>query len=410
MPSRFAALSRDQLSTLVPELLLIGHLIDRSGMAYALGEWGPDEMTKIAIDEWMACSPIYTRRMQRTLQFEGDDVVTIFKGIQLEIGAPPQFLDFRFWVEEGNPYRGGFHLDHCGALLDVEPMGEVMVKNMCHDIEDPTFDATAVATNPKAQVRPVHRPPRSPAGRTPHCAWTVTIDPSHPDVQPHPDLAVIARKRVATLELDPIDVTESGATDYSGDLVSDIDFAGFAHSALVRLADEVCIQQHLLFLSFAHAVRNRAKDDEQQLLRVIRNQLIGHAGLAAERLTKALGLSPTPEDAVRLLELHPVMNPVPYVDFRRDGATITVRPSAAHEDGAWLSLIDPEHPEALQAIVRGLSPYLDVEINGDATSWTAQVVERDTPAPEAEPVQITKFSGGATFQFEPRTTLPLFVV
>ena len=46
-------------------------------------------------------------------------------------------------------------------------MGPDYVRSMCHDIEDPTFDATAVATNPRAQVRPVHRPPRMPAGRTP---------------------------------------------------------------------------------------------------------------------------------------------------------------------------------------------------------------------------------------------------
>jgi hypothetical protein len=31
--------------------------------------------------------------------------------------------------------------------MDVEPMGEDYVRLMCHDIEDPTFDATAVATN-----------------------------------------------------------------------------------------------------------------------------------------------------------------------------------------------------------------------------------------------------------------------
>ena len=51
--------------------------------------------------------------------------------------------------------------------MDVEPMGDEYVTAMCHDIEDPTFDATALATNPHAQVRPVHRPPRRPADRTP---------------------------------------------------------------------------------------------------------------------------------------------------------------------------------------------------------------------------------------------------
>ena len=49
---------------------------------------------------------------------------------------------------------------HCGALMDVEPMGDDFVVAMCHHIEDPTFDATACATNPRARMRPIHRPPR----------------------------------------------------------------------------------------------------------------------------------------------------------------------------------------------------------------------------------------------------------
>src|SRR5690348_17076889 len=154
----FAALSRAQLATLVPELLLAGQLIDRSALAHVLVALGPDGMRDVAIEEWMGASPIYTRRMQRALNFVGDDVVTIFKGLQLDIGAPPQFMDFRYTVHDAQ--HGRFELAHCGALMDVEPMGEGYVRRMCHDIEDPTFDATAYATNPRAQVRPVHRPPR----------------------------------------------------------------------------------------------------------------------------------------------------------------------------------------------------------------------------------------------------------
>ena len=149
-------------------------MIDRSGMAWCISAWGREEMLQIAIEEWAGASPIYTRRMQTALKYEGVDIFTIFKGLQLDIGAPPQFMDFRYTVHDR--WHGEFHLDHCGALLDVEPMGPDYVKGMCHDIEDPTFDATAVATNPRAQVRPIHRPPRVPAGRTPHCAWTVIID------------------------------------------------------------------------------------------------------------------------------------------------------------------------------------------------------------------------------------------
>ncbi|WP_246209940.1 hypothetical protein [Nocardioides piscis] len=165
MSSRYASLSRDELARLVPELLLIGQLIDRSGMAWCIQAFGREEMAQIAIEEWASASPVYTRRMQRALGFEGDDVVTIFKGLQLDIGAPPQFMDFRYTVHD--KWSGEFHLDHCGALMDVEPMGPDYVRSMCHDIEDPTFDATAIATNARAQVRPLHRPPRVPAGRSP---------------------------------------------------------------------------------------------------------------------------------------------------------------------------------------------------------------------------------------------------
>ena len=165
-------------------------------------------------------------------------------------------MDFRYIVHDR--WHGEFYLDHCGALLDVEPMGEEYVRGMCHDIEDPTFDATAIATNPKAQMRPIHRPPRTPADQHPHCAWTVIIDESHPDAEGLPPLAVIEKTLAASWELAPIDPSDDGQSDYSGPLVSDFDFASYSHSALVRMADEVCLQMHLLNLSFVLAVGARA--------------------------------------------------------------------------------------------------------------------------------------------------------
>ncbi|MBZ5739190.1 hypothetical protein [Nocardioides mangrovi] len=407
MASRYADLTREQLAVLVPELLLTGHLIDRAGMPWCIEAFGQDGMTEVAIEEWAGASPIYTKRMQRALRFEGDDVVTIFKGMQLEIGAPPQFMDFRYSVTDR--YHGGFHLDHCGALLDVEPMGDSYVKKMCHDIEDPTFDATAVATNPKARMRPIHRPPRTPADRHPHCAWTVEIDEDSPDVLPIPALAVNAASQAARLELDEIDRSQEGNADYSGDLVDDIDFPGFSHAALVRIADEVCLQMHLLNLSFLLAVGART-ESEQQALRIGTRQLTGHAGVTAERLARALDLPATPEGAARLVELHPVVNPLPYVDLVRDGATITVSRSAAHDDGAWISLCGPGRLESLQAIVRALDPHLDVEVTGTDEAWTATVVRAETAAPEASEVAVTRFSKGAAFEFEGRRTLPIFAV
>jgi hypothetical protein len=406
--SRYATLSRKELAILVPELLLIGQMIDRSGMAWCISAWGREEMLQIAIEEWAGSSPIYTRRMQKALKYEGVDIFTIFKGLQLDIGAPPQFMDFRYTVHDR--WHGEFHLDHCGALLDVEPMGPDYVKGMCHDIEDPTFDATAVATNPRAQVRPIHRPPRVPAGRTPHCAWTVIIDESYPPVSGIPALDIVAQTRAATMELDPIDPSQEGAADYSGALLADVDFGAFSHSALVRIADEVCLQMHLLNLSFGIAVRARAGVDADQARSICTKQLIGVAGLAAERIKNALSLADDAAGALRVLELHPVLNPAGYVDADLSGEQVHVRPSPAHEDGSWISLCTPDGYVPLQAIVAAVNPKLDVQVEGNDTTWTASVIQRSTPAKELPEVAVAKFSGGATFQFESRRSLPLTVV
>ena len=400
--SRYAALSREHLAVLVPELLLIGQLIDRSGMAWCIAAYGREGMQQVAIEEWMAASPIYTRRMQRALGYEGDDVVTIFKGLQLDIGAPPQFMDFRYTVHD--PWHGEFRLDHCGALVDVEPMGPDFVRGMCHDIEDPTFDATAVATNPKAQVRPLHRPPRVPADRMPHCAWTVTIDDAHPPVTESEGCRELQGSRAAGVVLAPVDASDDGLGDYGGPLMSDFDFESFSHSALVRMADEVCLQMHLLNLGFRRAVDRRSPREEARTIAL--RQLIGIAGVASERIRAALALPGDTDGALQVLAMHPMLNPVGYVDVAV-GGSVEVRRSPAHDDGAWISLCGPDSPAPLQAAVRGVDPCLDVEVAGTESAWVATVVRRDEPAPVAEEVAVTRISTGASFTFEPRRSLPI---
>lgn len=405
--SRYAELSRAELAVLVPELLLVGQLIDRSGMAWCISSFGRGEMLQIAIEEWAGCSPIYTKRMQKALNFQGEDVVTIFKGLQFDIGAPPQFMDFRFTVHDR--WHGEFHLDHCGALLDVEPMGPDYVTGMCHDIEDPTFDATAVATNPRAQVRPIHRPPRQPADRRPHCAWTVIIDPSYPPAQPIPALATIAATRAANWPLAEIDPGEEGAADYSGPLLSDVDFGAFSHSALVRLADEVCLQMHLLNLSFVLAVTKRAGDDADLATAICTRQLTGIAGVAAERIRRALSLTGA-DSLARVLRLHPLLNPAGYVDADVDQDRLTVRPSPAHDDGAWIALCRPGSAQPLQAIATAVDPHLAVTVSGTDTEWTAEFHLTDVAAQDLPEVQVTKVSRGAAFEFQPRRSIPLTVL
>ena len=406
--SRYSALSRAELAVLVPELLLIGQLIDRSGMAWCIQSFGRPEMLQIAIEEWAGASPLYTRRMQKALRYEGDDVITIFKGLQLDIGAPPQFMDFRYTVHDR--WHGEFHLDHCGALLDVEPMGPDYVQGMCHDIEDPTFDATAVATNPRAQVRPIHRPPRTPSDRKPHCAWTVIIDESYPEARSIPALDIVAESRAAQWQLAPIDPTQEGQADYSGPLLSDFDFAAFSHSALVRIADEVCLQMHMLNLSFGIAVRARAVDNAELATSICTKQLTGIAGVAAERIRRAMKLPADVDGMTEVLRLHPLLNPAGYVIAEIDDGRLQVHPSPAHDDGAWISLCSPASTAPLQAIATAVDPHIAVGVQGTDIDWNAEFEKTGTAMTDSPEVQVTKFSLGATFEFQPRRSLPLTVL
>ncbi|WP_280277168.1 hypothetical protein [Nocardia wallacei] len=413
MSSRFADLSREQLAVLVPELLLCGHLIDRSGMAHSIAAFGRDGMAEIAIEEWQLASPVYTRRMRAALRIPGNGVETIFKGLQLDIGAPPQFMDFRFRIDDHD--HGEFWLDHCGALADVEPMGEDFVVAMCHTIEDPTFDATALATNPHAQVRPIHRPPRRPADRHPVCAWTVIIDAAHepPAVPVHAPL--VENSAAARVELDPIDPDDPGNADYAGPLLSDIRFADFSRSALVRMADEVCLQQHLLTLGFLIAVRERGGADRAR--EIGRKQFTGIAGLTAERIRKALGLGDDLAALVQVLRLHPAWNPAAYVglEIAPDGDGVLVRldrTGGGVTDGAWPALVEPDHLEPVDAMIRGVNPRFRSRVRAaDDTTLTIEITTAAEPFKEASEVAVTRFSTGADFAFADRgIPLPLSVV
>lgn len=115
-------LSRRALAVLAREYQLAAHLQDRAAMPQVRLRRGGSAMREIAIAEWTAASPVYTRRIQRTLGFAGDDVATIMKGMQFDVGAPHGFLDFRFRLDADG--SGEFWPPYCGALMDVEPLGE----------------------------------------------------------------------------------------------------------------------------------------------------------------------------------------------------------------------------------------------------------------------------------------------
>lgn len=394
-----AELDHDELAVLAREHLLAGHLIDRAGMPVVVAH-GLAAMRDVAIDEWMGASPIYTARTQRLLGFEGDTVAPALKAMQLDIGAPPEFMDFRFTVHDD--HHGSFHLDHCGALMDVEPLGEEFVVAMCHDIEDPTFDATGWATNRRLRMRPVHRPPRRPTDRHPHCEWTVEIDPDAPET-PTPRQALrLQESRAASLPLAERRGDDGdGERDYGGPLDPDLHLGRFSSATLRALVDEVCLQGHLLVLSFGAAVTERF--GREQAHSALARQCTGVAGVVAERLASAFGLGDTAADVATAFELHPAFHPRSYVSWQvvaePDAVTLRLDDCAALQEpgfASWMTVLAAGQDRALSAIAAGVDPHWSVTPTGERR-WR---VERSAqPGPELDEVTVTKFSTGARFRF-----------
>lgn len=404
-------LSRPALAILAREYQLAAHLQDRVGVPQVLARYGATAMREIAIAEWMGASPVYTQRMQRALGFAGDDVATIFKGMQFDVGAPHGFLDFRFRINDDG--SGEFWLPYCGALMDVEPMGEQFVVGMCHHIEDPTFDATAVASNPRARVRPIHRPPRLPADREPHCHWRVKIDPAEAPLDEIPLTQRVRASRLAQLEIPAAgEGAMDGLIDYSGTFDPDLHLEDFAHPALARIAQEFCLQGHLLVRAFMTAITERWGEDVAR--EITAQQFIGAAGLAAERIGAAMQVGADLDGIAKLFQLHPAFHPRTYFGLHVERAANAVRcwisegdVLAERDSYSWFALMEPEgepHP-ALDAIVRSVNAQgrcRPLRVPGARVAWSVEIDPTSEPAPEPPAVGLAKLSKGATFRFTAR--------
>jgi hypothetical protein len=343
----FETLPRERLLTVALETMHVGHLLDRALMpAVAIASKSVDAVDQVAIDEWMGASPVYTGRMRRLMGIEGDGVDAIMKALQLDVGFPHQYMDVGWKLLDA--HHGEFWLRHCGALMDTEPHGEKRVIGMCHTIEDPTFDATAYATNPRARIRPLHRPPRVPKDRVPHCHWTIQIDPANDPVGPAKHTRAVAELPLARVPNERAPEREAaGWSDYRRAFEPGFRLGHLSSAALAAAAREFQIQCHLLACSAELAVSERlgaAKARE-----VLATQWIAVAWVAGQRLARALGVAGGGSEAVAaVLRLHAALPPgfARTVEAHGDAVRLALEPTSP-------DLLDPEHPGWLGVLLRG---------------------------------------------------------
>jgi len=403
----FDDLARQELLIAALETMHVGHLLDRALMPqlyFATNSF--DAVDQVAIDEWMGASPVYTGRMRRLMKIEGDTVPAIVKALHLDCGFPHQYMDVGWtMIDDANAQ---FYLRHCGALLDVEPYGEERVRGMCHTIEDPTFDATAYATNPRARIRPLHRPPRTPAGRMPHCHWTIAIDPANDPVGPAKNTLAVAALPLARIVNERAPERDDGWTDYARDVEPEFKLGLLSSATLAAVAREFQIQEHLLSCSAEMALVERVGLEKARA--VLLAQWGAVAWRASERLAAALGCAGGGAAAVgRVLALNAALPPGFSRAVSVDGERVRVvlEPQSAE-------LLDPERPGWLGLVARGEGSGFEMAAQGvDARARLSSIDVRDgrvvvelsvssgsAPAAMPKAAQFMSVSGATTFQFD----------
>jgi len=283
---------------------------------------------------------------------------------------------------------------------------------MCHAIEDPTFDATAYAVNPKARMRPIHRPPRNPADRVPHCRWEIRIDPAN-DPALEPAITRLVRAcRLTDFSLDCVDVADGdGRPDYSGDFDPHFRLDDLSRRALVIVCKELSLQNQLLGRSSMLAMTRRFGAEAAR--EAIAAQWLSIAPLSTRRLCEAMQIEANDAAAIlQMLQLHPIF-PRDYTPFGFElldpnrGRFWLADCAALHDEEprGFLSFLEDGDCPGLEAMVRAVNPQarcrrIAAPNENARLAWEVTVDAGAVAAREPEEARLLDHSTVTSFRFE----------
>lgn len=299
----------DVLARYGREIMLANHIHDRAALLQVTLQYGMQAQTDVACDEWMGSSPIYNARNRHLLNIQGDDVATAFKGFQLDIGAPHNFLAFHYEVVSGQ--EGFFWTSNCGPYTHVRRMTNAdpnMETQICHHMEDPTFDATVMAVNPLMRCRAVFRPPYGPekVPQTGPCRWRVTIEKDIGLVEDNPVQGIVRQSLAANFEFADIVPGDDGMTDYGGPFKRDFELSDLSHTVLARQCKEFALDVHLLNRACYTSIGERWGEDV--LVPMAIEQWRAMAPITVHRLRRTFGIEgDTMSSVLKVLQLNPFL-------------------------------------------------------------------------------------------------------
>ncbi len=380
------------------EIMLANHIHDRGALTQVALQYGTGAQTEVACDEWMGSSPIYNERNRKLMRMDSDDVGTALKSLQLDIGAPHNFLAFHY--ELCSPEEGYFWTTTCGPYNHVRRMTNAdpaMETQICHHMEDPTFDATVTAVNPRMRCRPVFRPPHGEVPEGGPCRWRVAIEKDIGLVEDNPILGIVRESLAAGFELAPVEPDSGGMTDYSGAFKRDLRLDDLSHNTLARQCREFALDVHLLNRACYTSIAERWGPDVIVPLAI--EQWRSMAPLTVHRLRKTFAIAGDDMSAIlKVLQLNPFL-PREYLELRfellddRNGRIWLQDCAALDEplDRGIVSLLT-HHPETpgFGAMATAVQPRARVskanasDIPGARAAWAIRIDPDNAPEPVSQ--------------------------
>lgn len=356
------------------EVMLANHIHDRGALIQVAFKYGMQAQTDVAIDEWMGSSPIYNARNRALLNMRGDDVATIMKGFQFDVGAPHNFLHFHYKLESAD--RGFFWLTHCGAYNHIRRMTNAdpeMETQICHHMEDPTFDATVMAVNPQARCRPVFRPPHGEVPAEGPCRWEIVIDGAIGLIEANPTTAIVRQSKAAEFDFAEIVADDEGLADYSGAFKRDLKLEDLAHNVLARQCKEFALDVHLLNRACYTSIAERWGEDA--LVELAIEQWRAMAPVTVHRLRRVFGIDGNDVSSIlKIIQLNPFLPPdylvLEYELCDENSARIWLMDCAALEEQQARGIVSllthfPDTP-GFDAMAKEVNPHAQLtRINPD---------------------------------------------
>lgn len=401
-------LSRRALARLCREYMLVSMYHDRALMPHVAAAGGREATIRQADIEWMSSSPVYTERNKGNLAIAGDGVGEAFKSFQFDIGCPHHFLDFRYELVDHD--LGYFWLPFCGAhdyVRSISGNNPGLVTDMCHGMEDRTFDATLGVTNPLLRAIPVHRPPKPDEFTGDHCRWEVRVVTDAGGARPsEPTLDTIRSSAAAMIELPLGESHERGGLDdYKGDFLPELRLEDWSHAVLVRQAKEFALDVHLLMRAAYLSVD--LTFGTSRLDEVAPQHRAAIAPVLVQRLRSALNIrGDTIEVVAKLLQLDPFLPPdyvrrhVEVIDATRARMWFEDSPGL-HDEVCRSPLSWLAHPDVpgFEHVAQAVNPQarvwpLDASVidTGDAAlAWEVRI---DPDAAPAKPHWAAKLVNG----------------